>query len=83
MASTLLYLLRTPTLDPLLDPARAGEDRTVVLLHDAVRLDNVPASRVYALAEDVAERGLTASAPAISYAELLDMVFDAERVVVL
>lgn len=83
MPSTLLYLLRTGSIDPLLEPPRPEEERAVVLLHDAVGLENVPGSRVYALAEDAAERGLTPSAPAISYAELLEMVFDAERVVIL
>ena len=83
MASTLLYLLRTQTVDPLLQKAQPGVDTTVILLHDAVRLQNVPASHVYALAEDAAQRGVKPSAPAISYRELLDLVFQADRVVVL
>lgn len=83
MASTLLYLLRTQTLDPLIQHAQPDVDTTVVLLHDAVGLQNVPASRVFALADDATQRGVTPSAPAISYKELLDLLFQADRVVVL
>ena len=83
MASTLLYLLRTQTVDPLIEHVQPGVDTTVVLLQDAVALQNVPGSRVFALAEDVAERGVTSSAPSISYKQLLELVFEADRVVVL
>ncbi len=83
MASTLLYLLRTPRLDPLIQQPHSGEETTVVLLHDAVGLQEVPASHVFVLAEDAAQRGVSSSAPSISYGELLDLVFAADRVVVL
>lgn len=66
-----------------MERAQPGEDTTVVLLHDAVDLTNVPASHVFALDEDVAQRGVSPSAPTISYKELLDLVFKADRVVVL
>lgn len=83
MASTLLYLLRSGTVDPLLETAQPSEDTTAVLLHEAVTLEQVPASRVFALGEDAAERGVTPSVPTISYKELLDLIFEADRVVVL
>lgn len=83
MAPTLLYLLRTHTADPLIDQGHPGAETTVVLLHDAVSLQNVHASHVFALDEDVAQRGVTPSAQAISYRKLLDLIFQADRVVVL
>lgn len=83
MSSTLLYLLRTHATDLLIQDAHPTDDTTVVLLHDAVTLKDVPATRVFALAEDAAERGIAPSAPAISYKELVDLVFQADRVVVL
>lgn len=83
MASTLLYLLRTQTVDPLIQETQPGVDTTVVLLHDAVTLQDLPASRIFTLAEDAAERGVRPTAPVISYKQLLDLVFEADRVVVL
>ena len=83
MTSRLLYLLRTPSVDPLIQQDHPADDTTVVLLHDAVRLHDLPASRVFALAEDAAERDVNPSVPAISYKELLNLVFTADRVVVL
>lgn len=83
MASRLLYLLRTDSMDPLLGDAQPDDETTVVLLQDAVGLTNVPASRVFALAEDVAARGTTAAVPEISYKQLVELLFEADRVVVL
>lgn len=83
MPSRLLYLLRAQTVDPLLAHDHHADDTTVVLLHDAVRLQEVPASRVFALDEDAAARGVSPSVPAISYRDLLELVFEADRVVVL
>ncbi len=76
-------MLRTHTVDPFIQLIPSGDNTTVVLLHEAVTLQNVPASRVFALAEDAAQRGITPSVPGISYKELLDLLFDADRVVVL
>jgi len=84
---TVLYLITKSEVETMygLMPQDSPEDVTTlaVLLQDAVSLSNVQAGRVYALAEDVAFRKATPSAPTVSYPELLRMIFDADLVVAL
>jgi sulfur transfer complex TusBCD TusB component (DsrH family) len=56
---------------------------SVILIHDAVSLAHVPADNVYALSEDAATRKLNPSYSTISYRDMLQMVFEADRVIVL
>jgi sulfur transfer complex TusBCD TusB component (DsrH family) len=56
---------------------------SVVLIQEAVSLARVPADNVYALSEDAATRKVNSSYPMISYRDMLHMVFEADRVVVL
>lgn len=63
----------------LLPPAPSSD--TAVLIQDALHLTTVPFSRVYALADDQTSSG--ASFPRISYQDLVRMIFEVDKVVVL
>ncbi|MEW6543932.1 MAG: hypothetical protein AB1411_10020 [Nitrospirota bacterium] len=81
-----LYLLNRETerfSAELLAKERPDCTVSVVLLQDAVRLSHVPASRVFALSEDVASRKVASPFPSISYSDLVEMIFDADTVVAL
>ena len=70
--------------EALLVPPRSPEqDVSVVLMQDGVTLPKVPASKVYALSEDVASRKIVSSFPTISYRDVLRMIFEADTVVAL
>ena len=79
----LLYILGQAGLpDPALFPPTGTEGMTTaVLIQDAVTLSQVPAHKVYALQDDLAERKVSSVFPAISYRDLLRMIFEADRVV--
>lgn len=76
-----LYLLRAPSVEPFLGTGAINGEAAVVLLHDAVALREVPAPRVYVLAEDAASRGVSSAFQPISYKELMDLIFEADRVI--
>jgi len=82
--SQVLYILAKGALPDraLFPPAvRAGEQTSVVLIQEAVGLQQVPGQQVYALQDDVAQRKVTSAFPTISYRDLLRMIFEADRVV--
>lgn len=89
MMRTRLYLLikSSPDLAQALLPSpRSVDERTrVVLLQEAVQLDpgQFPAPEIYLLGDDAVSHHVTPSVPAISYRELLDMIFEANSVVAL
>ena len=56
---------------------------SIVLVQDAVLATNVPAPSVQVLAEDLESRHGVSPYPQISYAALLQMMFHAQRVIVL
>lgn len=60
-----------------------GNQTSVVLIHDAVGLSQVPAARVYALADDVTSRKASPSFPVISYGDFLRLIFEADNIVAL
>lgn len=60
-----------------------GNQTAVVLIQDAVGIPQVPAVRVYALADDVVSRKASPSYPLISYGEFLRLIFEADNVVAL
>ena len=60
-----------------------GNQTSVVLIQDAVGLAQVPAARVYALADDVTSRKVSSSFPLISYGDFLRLIFEADNVVAL
>ncbi|WP_447978613.1 hypothetical protein [Candidatus Nitrospira bockiana] len=81
-----LYLVKdgSPTaLDLVSSGSQAGHDVSVVLIQDGVTLSSVPAARVYALSEDVGARSVRASYPAVSYGDVLRMMFEADSVIAL
>lgn len=59
------------------------QEVSVVLIQDGVAVRDVPASRVYVLSDDAASRNITPSFPAISCAEMLRMIFEADSVIAL
>jgi hypothetical protein len=64
--------------------ASSGPDRlSVVLIQKAVTATNVPAASVKVLEEDLRRQQGTSSYPSVTYVELLDMIFEADRVAVL
>lgn len=82
----ILYLIKN---DKAVQPNLLVSDQTsdkevsVVLLQDGVRLTDLPTSRVYVLSDDVSARLITPAHPAISYADVLRMMFEADAVIAL
>lgn len=80
-----LYIIgkATPPDPALFPPAGTETQSSVVLIQDAVMLSHFAVQPVYALADDLAQRKATSRFPAISYRDLLRMIFEADRVVAL
>lgn len=84
--SQVLYILAKATLPDraLFPPAPRADDRfSVVLIQDAVGLQQVPSRQVHALQDDVVQRKVSSAFPMISYRDFLRMIFEADRVVAL
>jgi len=83
----ILYLLTKgpgqPSLDLLPKSPRTGEEISVILLQDGIFHRQVPGSRVYTLSDDAVPKGANSPFPAVSYRDLLQMMFEADGVVVL
>jgi len=82
---TILYILSNARQTDLLPPTSrsTGKQASAVLIQDAVGLPDVSAEPVYALADDVATREVIPSYPLISYPDLLRLIFEVDKVVVL
>lgn len=80
-----LYILGdTQSATPLLPASPStGNHASVVFIQDAVGLSPIPATSTYTLADDAAIRNVTPSVPAISYGDLLRLIFEADSVVAL
>lgn len=83
MRNVLYILGGTRSSDPLLPPPSTGQQTSVVLIQQAVHLSQVPATHVYALADDVATHKATPSFPLVSYGDFLRLLFEADNIVVL
>jgi len=59
------------------------EIASVILVQDAVTANDVPIPSVHVLDEDLHRRHATSRFPSISYSGMLQMIFNAKRVVVL
>ena len=70
-------------IDPLLQSAPTDQRTSVVLLPDSVFLDDVPAQEVYFLAEDADVRNAHPPGKPVSYTDILQLIFGAERVITL
>lgn len=84
MARTLYLVTATRSLegDPLFPSSEAEDpDREVVLIQEAVRLTTMPVSRVTVLEDDLLERKRETTFPIITYRDMLEKVFAAERVI--
>ncbi|MGI0036672.1 MAG: hypothetical protein ACRD98_12480 [Nitrososphaera sp.] len=83
----ILYLLTKgpgqPSLDLLPKSPRTGEEISVILLQDGIFHRQVPASHVYMLSDDAVSKDVNSSFPSVSYQGLLQMMFEADGVVVL
>lgn len=81
----LLYVVtnsRPLTEEPLFPSSLSPTDEAeVVLVQDAVQLTQVPTSRVSVLNEDLQSRGLSSVFPQIGYPELVEKIFQADRVI--
>ena len=82
---TVLYIISkgTPFALDLIPPASSHSDASVLLIQDGVRLTKVPSPRVYVLAEDAAARHVTPAFPAVSYPEMIRLMFEADTVIAL
>jgi hypothetical protein len=71
--------------DVMRDDARAGMTPHLVLLHDGVLQVHLvtlgPDHVVHAVADDFRRRGIPVPTEAVSYAELVELIAGAERVV--
>jgi sulfur transfer complex TusBCD TusB component (DsrH family) len=69
---------------PLL-PSRSElrDTASVVLIHDGVKHQRLPFSRVFALSDDVMSRNLVSPFRSVSYQELIRMIFEADNVAVM
>jgi sulfur transfer complex TusBCD TusB component (DsrH family) len=81
MAADLYILKQADAPDALELVAQASRaDSALVLIQDAVRLRPQFAGNVYVLRDDARHRGVQAPYPEINYEQLLQMVFEADRV---
>lgn len=83
----ILYLLtKAPgqsSLNLLPKSPRTGEEISVILLQDGIFHRQVAVSHVYALSDDGVSKSANSSFPSVSYQDVLRMMFEADRVVVL
>lgn len=82
----MLYLLtKVPSegADQLFPEALALGECSVVFLQEGIRAIGGSVGRAYVLEKDGEERNLDSRFPAITYDKLLNLIFEAERVVVL
>lgn len=89
MALKVLYMTRQPieTLEEGLLPDFAQkenrENTSLLLLEEGVTSRIVPDVQMYALRDDVLKRGGTAEVPLLTYSDVVKLVFEMDRVVVL
>jgi sulfur transfer complex TusBCD TusB component (DsrH family) len=80
-----LYLLSQPQADipkSLLSTISSpGEEVSVILIEDGVKLGQVLAQKVFALTEDVASRNIKTKFPTVSYRDMLRMIFESDTVI--
>lgn len=85
--SKTLYILSTPParegLSLLPSSPASGGGLSVVLVQDGVRHQKLSVSPAFVLGEDAASRQVTSPFPSISYRELLEKIFEADKVAVL
>ena len=87
MSETSLYIVsRGPeegSRNLLPEHVSSGSDASVILIHDGVTHQSVPARHVYVLSDDVLSRNVNSSFPAVSYEGMVKMIFEADHVIVL
>ncbi len=85
MTPRTLYIVNKPTTGdwkPLLPSSDEDDDAfSLVLLQDAVAIDEPLGRFVYVLDEDCTARNVISTFPTVSYADLVRMIFEAETVV--
>jgi sulfur transfer complex TusBCD TusB component (DsrH family) len=82
----ILHIIKNPD-DPhaveVIASQRKDKEISVLLLQDAVRLEpSLPDGCLFVLEEDAAERGITPKSKTIGYDEMLEMILNADSVVV-
>lgn len=87
--SKVLYMIRKPVealeegILPDFTDTEHQSNASILLLEDGVTSQHLPNVPVYALRDDVMQRGMTTSVPLISYQEIVKLVFEVDRVIVL
>lgn len=82
MARKVLYLITKPTIDFLLEAALPSQESSVILLQEAVHLQNVPGNRIYVLQDD--SRGkIPSSYDSITYKDFINLIFESDQVIAL
>jgi len=82
----ILYILGQtagPEALSLIPKKEPGETLSVILLEDAACIAGVPADHVYVLADHMASSELPAACRTVSSQEMVEMIFQVDRVVVL
>ncbi|HKN85611.1 MAG TPA: hypothetical protein VJV04_02005 [Nitrospiraceae bacterium] len=82
----ILYLVKNPLsahAEFLVSDRASDREVSIVLLQDGVTRTDLTAPHVYALSDDVATRHVPPLYPAISYADILRMIFEADAVIAL
>lgn len=66
----------------VMDDIRRGDgaEQTLLLIHDGVYM-RPRGLRAFACSDDVGARGIETEAPLIGYAEIVDMIFEHDRVI--
>ena len=85
MSST-LYIVSRPLDDrarALIPPSTSSDPVQLLLIEDGVRSPRVPSLNTSVLAEDASARGIPISNHHVSYADMVRMIFAADRVVVI
>jgi len=87
--SKILYMIRKPLnvieegLLPDFTSVRDHSNTSLLLLEDGVISQHVPNVPMHALSDDVIQRSVTTTVPLLSYQEVVRLLFDVDRVVVL
>lgn len=82
MARKPLETIEEGILPDFTDPDHQS-NTSVLLLEDGVTSQHLPTVPIYALRDDVVERGVTTTVPLLSYHELVKLLFEVDRVIVL
>jgi sulfur transfer complex TusBCD TusB component (DsrH family) len=79
----ILYIVRSQPDDLVketIEKQSAEHEINIVLIQDAVRMEESLPGHMFALEDDLQKRSLSRNIPAIGYNELLELIFQNDRV---